>query len=95
MKLQNMTVIFSIIVIPITLILSAYIGIQIDTLALQQQYDTKLMDATHDAIVAFELNTINNQYSTNADSIRRDITAAVNTFCTSLATGFGMPRSKC
>lgn len=93
MKLQNMTVIFSIIIIPITLILSAYIGIQIDTAAVQQQYDTKLMDATHDAIVAFELNTINNQYSTNADSIRRDIKAAVNTFCSSLATGLGMSGS--
>lgn len=91
MKLQNMTVIFSIIVIPITLILSAYIGIQIDTVMLWRQYDTKLMDATHDAVVAFELNTINNKYSTNADSIRRDIKAAINTFSTSLATGFGLP----
>lgn len=89
MKLQNIAVIFSIIVIPITLILSAYIGIQIDTTMLIQQYDTKLMDATHDAVAAFELNTINNKYSTNADSIRRDIKAAVNTFSTSLATGLG------
>ena len=68
MKLQNMTVIFSIIVIPVTLILSAYIGVQIDTAQLQQMYDTKLMDATHDALAAFELNTINNKYSNNADS---------------------------
>lgn len=90
MKLQNMTIIFSIIVIPITLILSAYIGVQIDTAMLVQKYDTKLMDATHDAVVAFELNTINNKYSTNADSIRRDIKAAINTFSTSLSTGFGM-----
>ena len=93
MKLQNMTVIFSIIVIPITLILSAYIGIQIDTAMLWQQYDTKLIDATHDAVAAFELNTINNKYSTNADSIRRDIKAAINAFSTSLATGFGMSGS--
>lgn len=90
MKLQNMIVIFSIIVIPITLILSAYIGVQIDTSMMVQQYDTKLMDATHDAIVAFELNTFHNVYSTNADSIRRDIKAAINTFSTSLATSFGM-----
>ena len=95
MKLQNMTIIFSIIVIPITLLLSAYIGTQIDTLALQQQYDTKLLSATHDGVVAFELNTMNNQYSTNADSIRRDILASINAFSTSLATSFGTPRSKC
>lgn len=92
MKLQNMTIIFSIIVIPITLILSAYIGVQIDTAVLAQKYDTKLLDATHDAVVAFELNTINNKYSTNADSLRRDIKAAVNTFSTSLSAGFGMSR---
>lgn len=89
MKLQNMIVIFSIIVIPITLILSAYIGIQIDTALVQQKYDTKLIDATHDAVAAFELNTMNNHYSTNADSVRRDIKAAINIFSTSLAIGFG------
>lgn len=93
MKLQNMTIIFIIIVIPITLILSAYIGNQIDTAYLQQQYDTKLMDATHDAIVAFQKNTINNVYSNNADSIRRDVKAAINTFSTSLATSLGMSGS--
>ena len=86
MKLQNLAVIFLIIVVPITLILSAYIGTQIDILAKHQGYDTKLMDATHDAVVAFQLNTVNNQYSTNADSLRRDIKAAINTFYTSLTT---------
>lgn len=90
MKLQNMTVIFAIIIIPVTLILSAYIGIQIDTVLSAQKYDTALMGATHDAIAAFELNTISNKYSTNADSVRRDIKAAINTFSTSLATKFGM-----
>lgn len=57
MKLQNMAVIFAIIIIPITIMLSAYIGIQVDTASLQHSYDTELMDATHDAVVAFELNT--------------------------------------
>ncbi|MCI8482657.1 MAG: hypothetical protein HFJ27_06440 [Clostridia bacterium] len=93
MKLQNMIVIFSIIVIPITLILSAYIGVQIDTAMLVQQYDTRLMRATHDAVTAFELNTLNNKYSTNADSLRRDIKASVNTFSSSLASSFGMQGS--
>ncbi len=91
MKLQNLAVIFAIIIIPITLTLSAYIGIQIDTASLQQSYKTKLMDATHDAVVAFELNTQNNIYSENADSLRRDIDASVNAFFTSLATSLGMP----
>lgn len=93
MKLQHLTIIFVIIVIPITLILSAYIGNQIDTASLQQSYNTKLMDATHDAVVAFELNTANNIYSGNADSIRRDITAGINTFTTTLATNLGISGS--
>lgn len=90
MKLQHLTIIFVVIVIPITLILSAYIGTQIDTASLQQSYNTKLMDATHDAVVAFELNTANNIYSGNADSVRRDISAAINTFSTTLATNLGI-----
>ena len=89
MKLQNLTVIFSIIVIPITLVLSAYIQTQIDTANLQAYYNTKLLDATHDAIVAFQLNTLNNEYSTNSDSIRRDIKAAINTFSNSLSKSMG------
>ncbi len=91
MKLQNLSIIFAIIIIPVTLILSAYIGSQIDTASLQQSYDTTLMDATHDAVVAFELNTSNNAYSNNADSIRRDIQASINTFTTSLANGLNVP----
>lgn len=93
MKLQHIAVIFAIIVIPITLILSAYIGTQIDTASLQQSYNTKLMDATHDAVVAFELNTANNIYSANADSMRRDIQASINTFTTTLATNLGISSS--
>lgn len=91
MKLQSMTVIFSIIVIPITLILSAYIGVQIDTAALQQKYDTYLLGATHDAVVAFQINTLENEYSTVNDSLRRDLEATINTFFTSLGNNFGMP----
>lgn len=91
MKLQNMAVIFAIIIIPMTLILSAYIGTQIDTQSLWQSYNTKLLDATHDAVVAFELNTIDNTYSSNSDSLRRDVKASINTFFTSLASNFGTP----
>ncbi|MCI8352063.1 MAG: hypothetical protein HFJ58_00270 [Clostridia bacterium] len=91
MKLQNMAVIFAIIIIPMTLILSAYIGIQIDTASLQREYDTKLLDATHDAVVAFQLNSMQNNYSTNADSLRRDVKASINAFFTSLATNLRVP----
>ena len=90
LKLQTLSVIFVLIIVPITILLSYYIDTQIDTIALQNSYDAKLLNATYDAIVSFELNTINNKYSTNAESLRRDITASVNTFNKSLANNFGI-----
>lgn len=91
MKLQNLSIIFVIIIMPVILILSAYIGAQIDTASLQQSYNTTLLDATHDAVVAFELNTRNDNYSNNSESTRRDIKAAINIFSSSLATGLKIP----
>jgi len=89
MNLQTIAVIFAIIVIPISLVLSAYIGTHIDTLVYQSQYDTKLANATYDAVKAFQLNTLNNQYSTISDSKIRDIEASVNVFFDSLGTNLG------
>ncbi|MBR6504373.1 MAG: hypothetical protein IKT41_01410 [Clostridia bacterium] len=89
MNLQTIAVIFAIIVIPISLVLSAYIGTHIDTLVYQSQYDTKLAEATYDAVKAFQLNTLNNQYSTISDSKIRDIEASVNVFFDSLGTNLG------
>lgn len=90
MNLQTMSIILIIIVLPITLILTAYTKIQIDTIALQTQYRTKLSDATYDAVTAFQINTVNNSYSTVSDSMRRDVSAVIQTFITSLATNLGM-----
>jgi len=89
MNLQTIAVIFAIIVIPISLVLSAYIGTHIDTLVYQSQYDTKLAESTYDAVKAFQLNTLNNQYSTISDSKIRDIEASVNIFFDSLGTNLG------
>lgn len=87
---QTMAIIFIIVFLPVTMLLQFYIDTQIDTIALQTSYDTKLLNATYDAIVAFQLNSINNSgYSSNADPLRRDINASINTFLTSLANNFG------
>ena len=59
MKYQYLAVVFVIIMLPISLVFSAYLGAQLDTLDLQISYDTKLDNATYDAIKAFQLNTIN------------------------------------
>lgn len=90
MKLQGLAVIAIIIILPMTIILSSYSQSQIKTLQLQTQYDSKLQNATYDAIKAFQLNMSNSSTSDLANSKMRDIKASVNTFYNSLASHFNM-----
>lgn len=90
MKIQYLAVIFVIIILPMSLILSAYTQNHIETLNLQELYDSKLDTATYDAVKAFQLNTINNSTSDIQNSKIRDIEAAVNTFFNSIASNFNM-----
>ena len=55
MKLQSWIVVFAIIVIPIVLVMSLYIQVQINYVNLQGNYDTVLNNATYDAIKAFQI----------------------------------------
>lgn len=89
MKLQHLAIIFVIIILPISLVVGEYIQSQIDTIYLQTSYNKKLQDATYDAIKAFQLNTINNKYSSISDSKIRDIEASINTFYNSIGTSMG------
>lgn len=89
MKIQGLAVIFAIIIIPISLVISTYVQSQVDTITLQTSYDTKLDNATHDAVKAFQLNEINSN-TQNVDTEKiRDIEASINTFYNSLATSLG------
>ena len=90
MKIQYLAVVFIIIMLPISLVFSEYISAQVETVSLQISFDTKLDNATYDAIKAFQINTINNATSDLADSKIRDIEAAANSFFTSIATNFNM-----
>ncbi len=90
MKYQYLAVVFVIIMLPISLVFSAYLGAQLQTLDLQLSYDTKLDNTTYDAIKAFQLNTVNSGTSDFLNSKIRDIEAAANSFFTSLATNFNM-----
>ena len=92
MKLQNLSVIFIIIVIPLILVVSYYISLQVDTLNMQAAYNTKLLESTKEAIDAFEINTVewNSEFSQTADSKRRDVTASINTFISSFANNIGV-----
>lgn len=86
MKIQYLAILFILIIVPISIVLSSYIGNQIDAINLQTAYDSNLTNATYDAVKAFQLNTTNNKYSSISDSKIRDIEASVNTFYNSLNT---------
>ena len=90
MKIQNLAVIFVIIMLPISLILTSYVQNQVQTIELQISYDFKLTNATYDALKAFQLNTINSGTSDLSNSKIRDIEASVNTFFSSIAESFNM-----
>lgn len=89
MKLQQLAVIFVIIVLPISLVLAMYTDNNIDVLKKQAEYNDMLLTATNDAVKAYQMNTLRNGYSTVNDSKIRDITASVNSFFNSLASGMG------
>ena len=90
MKLQSIAIVFTIIILPMVIILTYYIQMQVDTIALQASYDSKLFDATHDAMSAFEINTANEDLSAVSDSLRSIIEATNSIFFNTLATNFGM-----
>ena len=88
MRIQNLAIIFVIIIIPISLVLSVYTQFQIQTIDMQTLYDTKLTTATYDAIKAFQLNTANSTMSELSNSKLRDIEASIATFKNSLMSTF-------
>ena len=90
MNLQAITVIFIIIFLPIILVSNFYIQREMDTITIQNSYDTKLIDATTDAVSAFELNTANEDLSLIPDSLRSICEASTNVFTTTLATNLGI-----
>lgn len=90
MKLQTLTVIFIIIILPITMVVSQYIKTEISTITLQSEYDTKLNNATYDAIKAFQLNESNSTTENIATEKIRDVNASVNSFYNSMAASMGV-----
>lgn len=90
MNLQNLTVIFVIIIIPVVLLVSLYISTGLKTIKYQSLYDSGLLTATHSAISAFELNTTNDAYSDNAETKRNILKSSVKMFEKSLANTCGI-----
>lgn len=90
MKLQNLTIIFVVIIIPVILLVSLYITTGIKTIKYQSLYDTGLLTAAHDAINAFELNTTNDLYSDNAETKRNILKSSIKMFEKSLCNTCGI-----
>ena len=87
MKLQNFAVIFIVIILPISLVVSEYTGNLITVANKQAEYDSTLLNSTYDSVRAYQMNTLNNNYESATNSKVRDINASINSFFNSLATG--------
>ena len=59
MKIQSLAIIFLIIILPISLVLTSYIQTRIDTIGLQATYDSKLNDAIFLDKILFALTIYN------------------------------------
>lgn len=90
MKIQSLAVIFIIIILPISIVLSSYTKNQIKTLNLQSDYDSKLMSSTYDAVKAFKLNAKNSETSDIASIKMNNIEASINTFFNSVSANWGL-----
>ena len=90
MKLQGVSVIFALIVLPLILVLTYYIQLQVNTIDKQNQYDVKLSNSAYGAMSAFEINTANEDLSSVSDALRTIIDASTNVFMNTLATNLGM-----
>ena len=88
MKIQNLAIIFIIIILPISLVLSSYTKTRVETLNLQADYDSKLNSATYDALKAYQVNSFENKTGGFTNSKIRDINASVNTFFNSISSNF-------
>lgn len=90
MKIQYLIIIFLAIMLPIVLVLSEYIGLQIDSISQVNKYDSALLGATFDMMSAFDINTRNVENSDALGEEIREIEAVINTFSASLASSLGL-----
>ena len=67
MKLQGMTIVYVLIVLPIFFVVSIVISTQIQIINARMNYDKKVLGAAQDAIKSFELNTANEEFSKVSD----------------------------
>lgn len=89
MKIQSLAIIFVILILPISLVLTSYTQSRVETLNLQSEYDSKLNDATFDAVKAYQINSFDTAISNDLTNSKiRNIEASVETFFNSISSNF-------
>lgn len=88
MKIQSLAIIFVLIVLPFSILLSEYTQNQIAIINTQTTYDSNLITATYDAVKAYQLNAFNSTSNDISNSKIRDIEASANTFLNSVKSNF-------
>ena len=94
MKIENLTIIFAVIIIPIAIVLSIYVNNRIDAQKLELTYDKRLFTATQDAVNAYQSNTDDDAFSGVTNSKILDIESTINIFFNSLASNFNFIGAK-
>lgn len=90
MKLQGMSILYILIIVPILIVISLYFASYKELLAKTQNYNMQLSAASKDAISAFEINSVNQNYNNIADNFNTLVDSSINVFKNSLATRLNM-----
>ena len=88
MKLQHFAVIFIIIILPISFLLSEYMGSKIEEVNMQTEYNSRISDATYDGVKAFELNTNKENKKMSIKEKKQEVGYAIEVFYKTLANKF-------
>lgn len=88
MKLSNLSIIFIIIMLPLSVVLSTYMQLQIDVLLAKEDYSTKLLDSTYDGILSFEINSLSID-AAEGQSVKSYVSNAINTFFNTMSINMG------
>ena len=79
---------FIIIMLPLSVVLSTYMQLQIDVLLAKEDYSTKLLDSTYDGILSFEINSLSID-AAEGQSVKSYVSNAVNTFFNTMSINMG------
>lgn len=90
MKLQHFAVIFIIIILPISFLLSSFMQSKIEEVNLQTEYNSRISDATYDGVKAFELNTNKENQELSIQHKEKEVEYAIEIFYKTLANRFSL-----